>query len=182
MKNDTIKFGLMYAAASSLVILLTYFVDPKAISRFMHWSTALHFAAMLGLMYMAAKTAKEKKGGFIPFGEALVPSLGTFAIGSLLGGMGLFFYLLVNYFDPSLQPIMEEGAKEMSESMLDAMGLSEEQKLQQMEIMEEQQSGMSPFGLKTLILGWLMNLFVMGLPISAIIAAIIKKKEPMPIV
>ena len=148
--------------------------------KFSHWSTFLGFAAAIGLMYLAAKKAKDKKGGFIPFGEALVPGLGTFAIGSLISV--IFMYLLVNHINPDLIPILEEGAREMQEGMFDMMGFTEEQKLQAIEEAERQQAGQDTFGLSAILIGWVTNLFFMGLPIAAIIAAIIKKKEPMPIV
>jgi len=180
MKNDTLKFGLIYGIVSILIMGLVSVIDPKAMMKFSHWSTILGFAAAIGLMYYAAKTARDKKGGFIPFGEALVPSLGTFAIGSLISV--LFMYLLVNHINPDLIPIMEEGAKEMQEGMFDMMGLTEEQKLQAMEEAERQQAGTNPFGLGALLIGWVTNLFFMGLPIAAIIAAIVKKNEPMPVV
>ena len=77
---------------------------------------------------------------------------------------------------------MEEGAKEMQEGMFDMIGLTEEQKLQALEEAERQQAGQNPFGLGALLIGWVTNLFFMGLPIGAIIAAIVKKNEPMPVV
>lgn len=180
MKNDTVKFGLMYGGATILIMLIVYLTDPKSIVSIAHWSTVLGFVVAIGLMYLAAKKARDNKGVFIPFGEALLPSLGTFAIGSLMGI--LFMYLLANHLDPNLQPILEEGAKEMQESMFETMGFTEEQKLQAMEEAERQQAGQDQFSLGTSLLGWLINLFIMGLPISAIIAAIVKKQEPMPIV
>jgi len=180
MKNDTIKFGLFYGLASILILGLVTLIEPKAMMKFAHWSTFLGFAVAIGLMYFAAKKARDKKGGFIPFGEALVPTLGTFAIGSLIGI--LFMYVLINHINPELIPILEEGTKEMQEGMFDMMGLSEEQKLIAMEEAERQQAGQNPFGVGALLIGWITNVFFMGLPIGAIIAAIVKKKEPMPVV
>ena len=78
-----------------LLLGLVALVDPKAMMKFSHWSTLLGFGIAIGLMYLAAKKARDKKGGFIPFGEALVPCLGTFAIGSLISV--IFMYLLVNH-------------------------------------------------------------------------------------
>jgi len=138
MKNDTVKFGLLYGFASILIILAAYFTNPKAIAKLLHWTTALHFAVMIGLMYMAAKTVKDKKGGFIPFGEAFVPSFGTYAIGSFIGSSGIFIYLLVNHFDPSLIPLLGEASMEAAESMMDMAGMPEEQKLEALEAVERE--------------------------------------------
>lgn len=70
----------------------------------------------------------------------------------------------------------------MQESMFDAMGYTEEQKLQAIEQAERMQGGQSGFGLGQLLIGWFSNVVIMGLPISAIIAFILKKEEPMPVV
>ena len=180
MKNDTVKFGLLYGIISILILLALYFIDPKSLMDISLWRTILGFAIMGGLMYLAAKKARDKKGGFIPFGEALVPGIMTYIIGSLMGVV--FMYFLINHIDVSLLPILEEGAREMQEGMFDMMGFTEEQKLQAMEEAERQQAGQNPFGLGTLLIGWVTNVFIMGLPIAAIIAAIVKKQEPMPVV
>ncbi len=180
MKNDTIKFGVFYGLATILLSLVTYYTNPKIMMSPTSWTSILSYVVAIGFMYLAAKKARDKKGGFIPFGEALVPSLLTYAIGMLMGI--LFIYVLINFIDPSLQPILEEGAQEMLESTYDALGMTEEQKLQQMELIEQQQEGREPFGLLQSLIGWLMSIFIPGLPIAAIIAAIVKKKEPMPIV
>lgn len=180
MKNNGVKFGLIYGVLSILTLIVTYFVSPKSMMDISWWRMLLGFAIAGGIMYYAAKKTRDEKGGFIPFGEALVPSLVTYAIGSLMSV--LFMYLLINNIDPGLQPIIEEAAKEMQENMLDMMGFTEEQKLQAIEEAERQQAGQNPFSLFTLMVGWFSNIFFMGLPISAIIAAIVKKKEPMPIV
>jgi len=175
-----VKSGLMYGGVSILITLGAYLSDPKSMMDLSNWSSILGYVVGITFMYLAAKKARDKKGGFIPFGEALVPSLVTYAIGMFIGV--LFTYLLINYLDPSIKPIIQEGAKEMLESTYSTMGLSEEQILIAMEEVERQQEGQDQFGILPSLLGWLMSILIPGLPIAAIIAAIVKKKEPMPIV
>lgn len=178
MKNDAVKLGLMYGVVSILISMIIYFTNPKAMMSFSSWHMILGYILMIAFPFMSAKRAKEAKGGFITFGEALVPAIVTFAIGVLINN--IYTYLLLNHFDPSLQETINVAAKEMTEGMWDMMGLSEEAKLEAAEQMEQQQAGQ--FGLAQTALGVIISLVFPGLPIAAISAAILKKEEPMPVV
>ncbi len=178
MKNDAVKLGLMYGVVSIIISMIVYFTNPKAMMDFSSWHMILGYILMIAFPYMAAKRAKDANGGFIAFGEALVPAMVTFAIGLLISNV--YSYLLLNYFDPSLQETLNVAAREMTEGMWDMMGLSEEAKLEAAEQMEQQQA--NQFGIVQSALGFIVSLIFPGLVISAIIAAIIKKEEPMPVV
>jgi len=180
MQKDAIRLGLIYGAISILLMTIVAYTDPKGMVSFSHWSTILGYILMIGFAYFAAKKARDNNGGFIPFGEALVPSFLTLAIAGLIGIV--YMFLLTNFINPDLQSVLNEAALEMSDSMIDAMGGTEEMKLQAREEAEKQQAGSSQFGIVQSLLGWLVSLIFPTLPIAAIIAAIVKKKEPMPVV
>ena len=74
MQKDTIKLGVIYGLVSIFMVIVTAYTAPKAMMSFSHWSTILGFIVMIGFAYFAAKKARDRKGGYIPFGEALVPS------------------------------------------------------------------------------------------------------------
>lgn len=177
MKNDAVKLGLLYGLITIGLALLSYYVMPESIASFTSIPSILNWIFMIGFLYMASKRARDAKGGYIAFGEALVPPMVTYGIGTLISGV--FSYLMINFIDPSLLDTIQEAVKNMSEGMWDTMGLTEDQKLEAAEKMEEQQAGQ--FGLAQTALGWLMGL-ILGLIISAIVAAIVKKEEPMPVV
>lgn len=180
MQKENIKLGVIYGVIGILLMGITYMTSPKSLMSLSHWSTVLGLVLMVGFAYYAAKSARDRKGGFIPFGEALVPAVVVLAIGNLLST--LFMYLLVNFIDPSLGPLLNEAALEMSDSMLDMAGATEEMKMQAREEAERQQEGSSPFGLMQSIIGWFVSLIFPILPIAAIVAAIVKKQEPMLVV
>ncbi|MEM1122725.1 MAG: DUF4199 domain-containing protein [Bacteroidota bacterium] len=180
MHKETIKLGVIYGIFSIVLTTITAYISPKSIMSLTHWSTIIAWIALIGFGYLGAKKARERKGGFIPFGEALVPSFLTIAIGSLISS--LFMYILVNFINPDLIAIMQEAALEMSDGMIDLMGGTEEMKLQAREKAEQDQAGVNPFGLGTILLNYVVSLVFPLLPIAAIIAAIVKKNEPMPVV
>jgi len=177
MKNDTVKLGLMYGVVSIVLSLISYYFMPGSIGSFTSISSILGWIFLVGFLYMASKRARDAKGGYIAFGEALVPPMIVYIIGSLISV--IFAYFLINYFDPSLQETIAQATREMTEGMWDMMGLTEDQKLEAAEKMEADLA--NQFGIGQLMIGWLTSLII-GLIFSAIIAAIVKKEEPMPVV
>ena len=180
MHKETVKLGVVFGIFSILLTTITAYTSPKSMMSFSHWSTILGFVAIFAFAYFSAKKARDRKGGFIPFGEALIPSFLTIAIGGLIST--LFMYVLINFINPDLIAIMQEGALEMSDSMIEMMGGTEEMKLEAREKVESEQAGSTPFGLGSILINWAVSLLFPTLPIAAIMAAIVKKQEPMPVV
>lgn len=178
MKNDAVKLGLLYGGVSILISLIVYFTNPKGMLDFTSWHMILGYILMIAFPYMASKRARDANGGYLAFGEALVPAMVTFTIGFLM--QSIYSYLLLNYFDPGLQETLAVAAREMIEGTWDMMGLTEEMKLQAAEDLEKQQAGQ--FTLWSSTINFIVGLFFPGLVISAIVAAIVKKQEPMPVV
>jgi len=173
MNNNGIKYGLIFAGSSIILNLIAYFTDVKSLMSLTGWRSIVGIILMIGFMYLAAKKTRDQKGGFIPFGEAFVPSFVTFAIGGIFGTG--FIYLLINYSDPSVQEIINQSLEDLNRNALEMAGLKEDQVLEVLEKMKED----DPFSISRAIVGFFSNLLTMGLPISAIIAAIVKKKNPV---
>ncbi|MEM1324435.1 MAG: DUF4199 domain-containing protein [Bacteroidota bacterium] len=175
MKNNGIKYGLIYGATGAVLMLLAYFTDPKMLFSYLNWRSILTFALMLGLMFWSAKVTKNQKGGYITFGEALLPPFLTFIIGSLISTLVLYALISTN---PELQDVAVEAGEDMVKSMYETVGMSEDQIEEASELAEAQMEGGNPYGLLNMIMGIFISAFFLGLPVSAIIAAIVKKKRP----
>ncbi|MEM6317257.1 MAG: DUF4199 domain-containing protein [Bacteroidota bacterium] len=176
MQNQGVKFGLIYGGFTIIVLLVGYWTAPESMMDVTSWRSIVSYLVMGVCMFLAAKKTRDAKGGFIPFGEAFVPPMVTYVIGGLIGILAT--YLLVNVIDPSLQEVIIEGMIEMQEGIFDSVGMPEDQKIQALEELEEQMTENGAYGLAQISIGFLTNVFFIGLPISAIIAAIVKKKEP----
>ena len=176
MHKDTIKYGVLYSIISILSVMITYYINPKELFNFFSLKTIIGFAIMFGFMYLAAKKARERAGGFIPFGEALVPAFLIYAIGGFIGA--LFMHFLMNYYDPSLHDVVKEFQRGVTQSTGEMMGLSEDQILEMVEETELKQAEKNSSGIVEGIMGYLFGCLWMGLPFAAIAAAIVKKKEP----
>ncbi len=174
MKNNGVKFGLISGLFTILIYLASYFfLDIRSLISITSWENVVGLIIGMVLMYMAAKKTRDQKGGYIPFGEALVPAFITSAISTFIGIF--FFYILVNFIDPSLQDVMAEATLDSSRKMFEMAGMSEDKILEELEKVEDQESN----SLASIAIGFFTSILIMGLPLSAIIAAIVMKKEPM---
>jgi hypothetical protein len=175
MKNNGVKYGLFYGLGLSLLAVLAYFIDPKLLFVYTDWQTILSLILMFGLMYWSAKVTREESGGYIGFGEAFVPPFLTYLIGGTI--FNLLFYALITA-DPELLDIAGSATNDMMASIYKAAGMSEDQILEVAEQTENLMDGSNPFSIGSMLLGALVYSFFIGLPLSAIIAAIVKKKRP----
>lgn len=175
MKNKALQYGLIYGVISALILLIIYFVDSSTLFSTTYSAIGIVVAAIF--MWLAATKERQMRGGFINFGEAFVPSFLTYLIGSFIGGIS--FYILINFIDSSLIEVFKEYSLSAAEAGLRFSGLPEEQVLEQMDKMQEEQAADgNPFGIGTSLMGFAISSIVFGLPLSAIIAAIVKKKQP----
>lgn len=175
MKNNGVKYGLFYGIGSSLLALLAYFIDPILLFTFLDWQSILSLLLMVGLMYWSAKTTKEEKGGYLSFGEAFVPTFLTYVIGNVI--YSIFIYVLMSV-DPALSDVAATATADMLETMYSTIGFSEDQILEMSEQVEDQMEGGNTYSIGNTIVGIITSIFFFGLPLSAIIAAIVKKKNP----
>jgi len=173
MKNNGVKFGLISGLFTILIYLVCYFTDIRSITSITSWASIVGLIVGMALMFLAAKKTRDEKGGFIPFGEALIPAFVTSAISSFIGIV--FFYILINLIDPSLKEIMAEATLDSSRNMFEMAGMPEDEILEELEKIEDQDSN----SLTSIFISFLTSVLIMGLPLSVIIAAIVKKNDPM---
>lgn len=177
MKNIAIKHGLMYGGISILLLLLFYFVEPKRLFIPTSIYNILGYILPFVFAFMAAKAARTANEGFIPFGEAFVPSFLTVVIGGAL--FHSVFQLLMNYFDPSLVELNLEAMKELSKSTAGMLGnAGGEVEITLEETYEKIEEDMKNVSVGMIIGSILVNLLLGGLFVGAIVGAIVKKQEP----
>lgn len=176
MKNIGIKFGLFYGLGSLLLMSIAYFTNPKIIFTFADWQTLLSTILLITLMYLAAKMTRDNKGGYISFGEAFVPAFLTYIIGTVIYSFAAFALMA---YDTDLRTMIVEVNEDNMIWMYNMMGMSEDQILEATELVEEQMEDQNPYTIANTFIGLLTSTLFVGLPLSAIIAAIVKKKQPV---
>jgi len=177
MSNPMIKWGLYYGLAGIAFSIIAYFV-----SRDMLFGNGvamgIGLALAIGAIVMAMKEVRTEQEGYLGFGEAMKVGLGVFVLGTLLSS--LFQWVLFNFLDTSLIEASKEytieAARTMSEKMGNMMSLPEEQMEEMVAQTEEQVANMgNPMSLGMIVQSWLLGSLIGGLPLSLIIAAIMKK-------
>lgn len=169
MENPVIKNGLFYALASVLISLLLWMVNKALL-----FNTVVGILVGLALpiifMIMANRERRDQQEGYLSFGEGIVTSLGTYAIGSFVGIV--FTWVLINYIDPSLIELQQKVTMEASEKMLEMFGGNEEMIEEMREKLEEDMINPT---LGQNLFGWAVSLLFPGLLFALIVAAITKK-------
>ena len=167
MKNAGVNNGVIIGLAGVALTMILYFISPKTMLSYADWLT---YPIFIFFMWKAANDTKKANGGFISFGDALVPAIIATAIGALI--IGLFRYVHFNFIDPTLP----EVAKEIAMEALDKMGgfLGETQIEAMQEALEEQDmtQTLGKTGAAFLITT------VIGSLIALIIAAVVKRDNP----
>jgi len=177
MKNIAIKHGLIYGGLSILLFFVFYFVQPRELFTPTSIYSLVGYALPFVFAYMAAKAARTANGGFIPFGEAFVPSFLTVLLGGIL--YHIVMQSMVYYFDPSLLDLNLEVSKEISKSTAEMLGSSGgEVDIELEEMYEEVQDEFKNVSFGVILISVIFNTLLVGLIVSAIIAAIVKKQEP----
>lgn len=172
MKNSTIiKNGLFLGALWIAVYLITYLINPEIV-----WNTA--FGTIISIVIpiifirIAMKEEREKNEGMLSFGEAFVVGMGVFFIGSLMYSIVNSVHLSIDTeFREQGEQIAIDTAKNMSKSIFDLAGMSEEDQQKALAEIDE-----NPPKITTtqMFIGFLGSLFF-GAIISLIAAAVLKK-------
>jgi hypothetical protein len=168
MEQPFVKWGLIAAAFGVVFSLLMYIVSPSSMN-----SMSAGLIPMAVMVYCAVKAPLEERdliGGFMSWGQAFKQSFLCIAI--YFVAQILFSYILTAYIDPSLAEEQMELAMEMQEKIMNMMGteLNDEQ-------IEELRARAQP-SLGNSLMGMLWGVLCFGLPIAAIIAIFVQKKNP----
>lgn len=156
--------------------LIRYLVNAQSMFTALDIGSILSTIISVVLMVVATQQTRKAKGGFMSFGEAFKVSFLTYAIGSFIGVV--FLYVFINFIDTNLQEIYIEASISISESMMRWFGTPEDVIMDAITQAEENIEMANITGIANFLIGTLQAVMIFGLPISAIIAAILKKKTP----
>ncbi len=169
MNNIAVKYGLIIGGVSIGILLAKYLIDPKLVFTTLNLWSLFATLITLALLYIAATKVRAQKGGLITFGEAFKSTFITYLVSAF---MGMFaFTILMFLIDPSLQDIAAEAQIEASEKTMRFMGASENEILEASEQLEEME--VNP--ILNFFIGFINAALFFGLPISAVIGAIVKR-------
>ena len=167
MQNTGVKWGIIGGVTLILIGLLTYVISPNTYLTTAKW---LGFVAILVILYMAGKEEREKHGGYITFQELLRPIFLTYVIIAVFSVIEQ--YLMLRVVDPGMVDTLKQMSMEGMEKMKSFIGEDAYEKA-----MEEMEKNEFAPTLRTSALTLAVSIII-GFIISAIYAAVMKRKNP----
>lgn len=167
-KNPGVKNGLFLAVAYIIFTQVCYFIDPKSIFNFYQY---IGFFITVFFVYRSAIDEKQLNEGVLTFSDALKVTFLCYAIGNVI--WSIYYYLLINVFDPSLNDVAREVSLELAEGMLSAMG-TEDQIDNLSDQLDEQNLTMS---FPMIFMNYLVSLIFPGFVLALIVSAITKNEK-----
>ena len=167
-KNSGVKNGIILGVASIIFAHVCYMINPRWLL------TGIAYLSILITIYFMYRSAIEERRqneGFLSFGDALKSTFLTFVIGSLFGA--IYFYLMFNVIDPSLNDVMREISLEQGEMVAKFLG-AEEQLANLPDELENQNIQMN-FSL--IFMQYLVSLIFPGFILALVISAVTKKEQ-----
>lgn len=168
MNSNAVRYGLFAGLGTIAVMLSLYMIDAGMI---FGWALQSTWLIYVFCMYKAVDDIKSENDGFISLREGFAAAFVVFAIANLM--YIVFYYILVNFIDPSLIEIQIEKGIEAVEKVAEFAGMSEED-LEK--AIEEIEKGAKPSLVQTAF-GYAVSLIGGAIP-AIIIAAILKKEVP----
>jgi len=167
-KNPGVKNGIFLAIAYIIFTHVCYLINPKTIFNFFQY---LAFFLSVFFVYRSAIEEKGRNEGLITFSEALKVTFLTYAIGGVI--WAIYYYLLINVFDPSLNDVAREVTLELTEGMVDMMGADDQ--LDNIEDQLDEQNMTMSFPI--IFMNYLVSLIFPGFILALIISAITKNAK-----
>jgi hypothetical protein len=165
-----LRYGIIFGVISIVLSIIFFYVFPIGIGKQVIFS----YGIMIIYLVLAAKAEKNQNAGILSYGEALKTTFLTGFSGMVISG--LFSLILMNLIDPSLVDKLTEQTLEMSRSMMETLGVPDDQIEQAMEEAETKTS--EAFTPLNQVLGILQS--AIGVVIFAAIVSIFVKKDGDP--
>jgi len=169
MKNIAIKYGIIGGITGAILMLVLWFVSPRSFLSYHYYMGAV---VIMFFMYKSAADVRALYGGYISFGEVFKPLFITFVIGTFI--FALMQFLMYNVIDPGLIDLQREMVQEALDKMSQMID-NEEFTEKMEEALDENNFDLSFF---KIMRSWVFSL-IWGAIISAIMSAIMKKREPI---
>lgn len=168
--NLTIKWGLITGIISIVYTLILYIAGPTLLAG--GW-VYLSLLIIIIMMSLGVAEKRREQGGSISLSEGLLTAFLIFFFSQFLSS--IFTYLLYTVIDPELPAIIKEEVINNTYSMMEKFGLEEEEIEKQLSRISEED--FSPTIGKTILN--FMIFCVLGLVLSLIVGAIMKRKRPV---
>jgi len=170
----SLKYGFILAAVSVVISLTLHFINPVML----YTNFALPFIILIifiVLLVFVGITIRKEIGGYWTFGEAFK----SFLIISLILALVAVLYniLLMTVIDPDLPSKAATAIGESQRAMMEKFGMASEQIDEALEKAGNMEEKLAPT-FKNSITSFGVSLALYGV-LSLILAAILKKKEPI---
>lgn len=132
----------------------------------------LGYAILIGLSMAATLAVRRANDGYLSFRAALKCSFTVFVIA--LAAQTLFTWLLLNIIDPHFKQLLTEANLRKLEEVMRQIGMGDD-KVDQVMATEK---GKDPFSFPLMTMGLAFS-YIVHFIIALLIAAIIKKKQPV---
>jgi Protein of unknown function (DUF4199) len=172
MNNESVKWGVILGGISVAITLILYIINAELLA-----ASSIGFGIMavsIGFMVYAGIVLRRVNGGYISFGEIFKGLMIVTVVSSLISI--LFQYVLHNFIDPDLAETLNNAVIKNTTDMMAKFGTPEDVVEQTIEQMK------ADLPIKTSLGAFAKNFgfSVAGSAVvSLIIAAILKKNEPM---
>lgn len=170
MENADIKvgpFGIKYGVIASLAaIIFSIILNITGLNT----NQALGYVVYLilgGIMYLGCNNYKEANGGYIAYGQGVGLSMIVASISGFISSV--FTYMYISYIDDSfIALIKEQQIEEFEKQKLDDEAMDT--------AMEMLEYFLTP---EVISITALIGMLFMGLIVSLIVSAIVKRQRPM---
>jgi hypothetical protein len=170
--NHVIKWGIIIGIVGIIISLLTYVVSESLLVKW--WYGLLILAVNVALIIYAGIEYRKLLGGYISYMDAFLCTLLVMLFAGILGQV--FNIILYSFIDPDLPNRLVQSSIEQTEQMMTRFGAPQESIDQTIEKLK------TDLPARFTITGQLKAFVTWGLGItvviSAILALIIRKKEP----
>ena len=172
MKDPIVKNGLLLAATWIGLYLIIYLIKPSLLFSF-GVSTAISLLVPIFFMRKGVLEKREENEGMISFGEAFVPGIAIFFIGSLLyfGVQAVHIAKDTNFRELGEKISYDVGKSAMTKTF-NLLNIPEEDRAEAYAEFDKNPPKLSPI---QILLGLLVSLVFPGSIIALIVAAVLKR-------
>jgi hypothetical protein len=164
---------LLYGGLASLGVVLYIFCTWRGgISTFLGSIAYFMYLIPVGFAIAGGLAAKKRGQGFIGFRALLQVCFGIIVL--TLAVQQLFIWMLVHVIDPQFGRELIPASLAKAVATYRRFGMPEDQ----ISSYEEAVKGTDPFSIGS-ILGGLAKLYIVGFPIAALMAILIRRKAPL---
>lgn len=164
--QHSVKWGAILGLISIIITLVVYLIDITLLAK--SAVGIIIFVVYLAALIYAGRDYRSKLGGYMSFGKAFTHAFVVLVIAGFIGTV--FNYVLFNFIDPDIVPILVEAQMGNAMKTMEAFGGGDT------EMMDGMSDGIKEsYTLKGQAMGFLWSLIIYA--IGALIVGAINKKK-----